>query len=112
MLYVAVQNKMYTLETDFLFYCHTVQTSDLPDEILGICSIMSEYFYGRLTGDGFLANTGVLKLLCSVDRASLYNLVNKDNLSSPIGLYLQEKQGFSLYQHVPNHRDLHSLLLE
>jgi hypothetical protein len=56
---------------------------------------MSEYFYGQLTEDGFPANTGVFKLSCSVDRASLYNLVNKDNIGAPSWLYLQEMQGFS-----------------
>jgi hypothetical protein len=52
------RRKIYALETDFLFDCFIRQTYDLRDEILGICAIMSESFYRRLTGDGFPANAG------------------------------------------------------
>jgi len=53
---------MYALETYFLFDCYIRQTYDLRDEILGVCTIVSESFYGLLTVDGFPANAGIFTL--------------------------------------------------
>ena len=61
----------------------------------------------------FPSNARVFKILCFVDRAFLYNLVNKSNLGAPVWLYLQEKRGFSLYHLVVTEcQNTPSLLLE